>query len=228
MIKFDKPVILVGQGEVHERLLRAMARDYPLIALDGGLQKIKALGLDADVIIGDMDSCAPDLSSKSGAKILHIDEQDSNDFEKALYSIEAPYFIGFGLLGGRFDQVMANLHGLVKYLARKRTILISPYEILCCVKGAVEISLSADCACAVLPIEPISFKSSSGLRYPIDGLRLEMGSLISSSNHIDGQHLSLIPDDEDSEKPYFVSCAVEAIDDILTYVEDASSSFATL
>lgn len=221
MMIFDKPVILVGQGEINEALLCDMARHYPLIALDGGMGKIKALGLDADVIIGDMDSYAPDLADDISAQILKIDEQDSNDFEKALYTIQAPLYMGFGLLGGRFDQVMANLHGLVKYQTQKKLIIISPYEILCCVRGAVALSLPADCACAVLPIEPISFTSSSGLRYPIDGLRLEMGSLISSSNHIDGTHLSLVPVDEDLETPFLISCAPEALEDMLTYFEKA-------
>ena len=218
---FDKPVILVGQGEINEARLCDMARHYPLIALDGGMGKIKALGLEADVIIGDMDSYAPDLAEDISAQILKIDEQDSNDFEKALYAIQAPLFMGFGLLGGRFDQVMANLHGLVKYQAHKKIILISPYEVLCCLKGAVEIDLRADCACAILPIEPICFKASSGLRYPIDGLLLKMGEMISSSNHLENRNLSLIPIQEDLAKPYLISCAPEALDDMLTYLEKA-------
>ena len=220
MMIFDRPVILVGHGEVDETRLVDMARHYPLIALDGGFRHLKALGLDADVIIGDMDSCA-DAEIAEDTEILKLDEQDSNDFEKALYSVEAPYFIGFGLLGGRLDQVMANLHGLVKYQAHKKIILISPYEVLCCLKGAVEIDLRADCACAILPIEPICFKASSGLRYPIDGLLLKMGEMISSSNHLENRNLSLIPIQEDLAKPYLISCAPEALDDMLTYLEKA-------
>ena len=217
MMKFDKAVIIVGQGEVHEALLKQMAPHYPLIALDGGVKKLVSLGLEADVIIGDMDSCPDDLKAKLADKIIPLSEQDSNDLEKALYSLDAPLFIGFGLLGGRFDQVMANLHGLVKYQLQKKLIMISPYEILCCVKGAVRLSLPAGIGCAILPIKPICFAQSSGLRWPIDGLRLEIGQLISSSNHCEETPISLTPCDEDKDIPYLISCDSAVADDIISY-----------
>ena len=217
MMKFDKAVIIVGQGEVHEALLKQMAPHYPLIALDGGVKKLVSLGLEADLIIGDMDSCPDDLKAKLADKIIPLSEQDSNDLEKALYSLDAPLFIGFGLLGGRFDQVMANLHGLVKYQLQEKLIMISPYEILCCVKGAVRLSLPAGIGCAILPIKPICFAQSSGLRWPIDGLRLEIGQLISSSNHCEETPISLTPCDEDKDIPYLISCDSAAADDIISY-----------
>ena len=216
-MKFDKAVIVVGQGEVNDALLKQMAPHYPLVALDGGVQKILSLGLEADVIIGDMDSCPNDLKAGLSDKIIALSEQDSNDLEKALYTIEAPLFIGFGLFGGRFDQVMANLHGLVKYRPSKMLIMISPYEILCCVKGAVKIGLPTDIDCSILPIQPIRFAHSSGLRWPIDGLRLAIGECVSSSNHCEATELSLTPCDEDSDIPYLISCYIKAVDDIIRY-----------
>ena len=218
MMQFDKAVILVGQGEVNESRLTDMARHHPIIALDGGLQKLERLGLEAEWVIGDMDSIPQKLASNYADKMIKIDEQDSNDFEKALYAIKAPLFIGFGLLGGRFDQVMATLHGMIKYHLRKKLMIVSAYEVLICVMGQVKITLPADCACAILPIRPISFSSSSGLRWPVDGLRLEIGGTISSSNHLIGTELVLVPDDQDMQTPYLISCAPIAIDSLMRYL----------
>ena len=218
MIRFDKAVILVGQGEVNEAVLTDVARHYPIVALDGGVRKLNALGLQADIIIGDMDSCPPDIKAEwAQNKMIVIEEQDSNDFEKALYSIEAPLFFGFGLLGGRFDQLMASIHALVKYQAHKKLIMVSPYEVLWCVKGDITISLPADCACAILPIEPLTFAASSGLRWPIEGMCLEIGSLISSSNQMISHQLTLSPCADDLDKAYLISCDVKGLDDVMRY-----------
>ena len=201
---FHTPVIIVGQGEVNEEWLVKLAATFPVIALDGALQITAALGLKADLVIGDCDSVDKTLIDEAADQIVHITEQDSTDFEKALYSIEAPLFLCFGLFGKRFDHSFANMHIVKKYYDRAPLIVINADEVITCHKGDLLAETKTDSRVSILPLEPITFAATNGLLWPFDGQELAIGTLVSSSNQATSDQLALAPISSDQDKSYLL------------------------
>src|SRR5665213_1164434 len=88
---FDGVLVIVGGGALDEHLLRHLAAEGAhLVGADGGGDVIRAAGLVPEAIIGDFDSLADPESWDSRTKLVRITEQETTDFEKALYSTSAP------------------------------------------------------------------------------------------------------------------------------------------
>jgi thiamine pyrophosphokinase len=87
-----------------------------VIAADGGLKHVFALGLNPDVLIGDLDSVNEEeikKAEKSGANILKYPrDKNETDLELAIeYAVKKnpPQIVIIGALGGRLDQTLANI-----------------------------------------------------------------------------------------------------------------------
>ena len=87
-----------------------------IIAVDGGYRHCLALGLDADTLIGDLDSLsAAELTTTRRAAITLLPfpaEKDETDLELALLhavDLGASEITVLAALGGRIDMTLANL-----------------------------------------------------------------------------------------------------------------------
>jgi thiamine pyrophosphokinase len=99
-----------------EAAKRLMREDDHWIAADGGSRHALACGRAPDVLIGDLDSlpdAVRDSLQRAGTKIQAFDaEKDETDLELALaYAVREGYssILILGGLGGRTDQILANL-----------------------------------------------------------------------------------------------------------------------
>lgn len=118
--KRDSSVLLFANGiftpgEAVRRVLAAQ-RSPTIVCADGGALHARALGLQPQTIIGDMDSLSPaDVLAfeAAGAQIIrHPPEKDETDLELALrfcHELGAKTVTILGGLGGRFDQTLANI-----------------------------------------------------------------------------------------------------------------------
>lgn len=91
-----------------------------IIAADGAALKLYNENIIPDYIIGDLDSISQlknkDLVEKS--KVIHIPEQESNDFEKILkWCIESHKnnILITGIHGGELDHTINNLSVMMRY-----------------------------------------------------------------------------------------------------------------
>jgi thiamine pyrophosphokinase len=81
-----------------------------IIAADGAANRLHELGISSDVIIGDFDSV--NLAEHKSARIIHMPDQSSSDFQKALRYIDENKlnpFVIFGMNDGFFDHVLCNI-----------------------------------------------------------------------------------------------------------------------
>ncbi len=182
-LQFSQPVVLVGGGEVNVAVLRSLqARGWPVVAADGGANILRELDCVPAAIIGDLDSL-DDLSYwQTRCRLLQLTEQDTTDFEKCLYSVFAPGFVALGFTGKRFDHTLAAVHSLSCY-GREQNILLVAEEDLLWVRGeSTHLRLNADMRLSIYPLSPVCFESSRGLQYPLDGLVMEQGVAIGTSN----------------------------------------------
>ncbi len=89
-----------------------------VVAVDGGLEHLKPLGLLPDAVVGDFDTVSPDVLAEyrkmeQVAWEIHQPEKDETDTELAIETA-----IGMGALsitilggtGGRIDHMLANIH----------------------------------------------------------------------------------------------------------------------
>ena len=64
-LKFKRPIFLFGNGEVPDNplALKKLFQSESIICVDGGTDKLLKLGLNAKLILGDMDSLNSDIDT---------------------------------------------------------------------------------------------------------------------------------------------------------------------
>jgi thiamine pyrophosphokinase len=120
-MKERKRAVIFVNGEMADPAgVRAQLResDY-LVAVDGGLRHMQALGLIPRLLIGDLDSLdTQDVQNMRDAGVeveIYPREKDQTDLELALERIAKEGFTEIRVvaaLGGRLDQTLANLYML--------------------------------------------------------------------------------------------------------------------
>lgn len=101
---------------------------------------------------------------------------------------DRPALLVLGGLDGRLDHTFANINTALQYVDRLRIILINDHsaaEVL----PAHELSIELDPnyegdTCGLVPISGPTTAKTFGLVYNCDGLVLQMGALISTSNSV--------------------------------------------
>ncbi len=113
----SNPVLVFANGVLADIgwLPPILARATAVIAADGGLRHVLALGRRPDVLIGDLDSLPPgaDPETAAGKVIRYPRDKDETDLELALlYAVDhypdAEVFV-VGGAGGRLDHLLANV-----------------------------------------------------------------------------------------------------------------------
>lgn len=103
--EFKEPIELIGNEDI-------------VIAADGGLTHVKALGLRPDVILGDFDSLG---YVPAGAAVFPVEKDDTDCMLAIKQGLEMGcdrFVIYGGMDGARVDHTMANFQSLL-YLAER-------------------------------------------------------------------------------------------------------------
>jgi thiamine pyrophosphokinase len=185
--------IIIANGQIHDGdFLRSLVAPTDLvICADGGASNALALGLQPQVVIGDLDSFDSDLQAQLEADgcqvITHPACKDETDLELALYyAIEhgVDEILILGALGGRIDQTLANVLLLVlpelcsvqaRILDGRQEVFLIRDETL--VEGQVGDTLS------LLPLtEQVTGIYTEGLEYPLENGTLYLGPARGVSN----------------------------------------------
>lgn len=90
-------------------------KNLPIIAADGAANTLMKMGIEPQLVIGDLDSIDPGLLTRLKT-LLHYD-QNFCDFEKALLFLEKENLlpsIVVGVNGGYLDHILNNINILMK------------------------------------------------------------------------------------------------------------------
>lgn len=197
ILAFDGPIAIVGGGAVDPGLLRSLAEHgVELVGADGGGDAIGDAGLVPAAIIGDLDSLGDRAAWAERTQVIHIPEQVTTDFQKALYSTSAPVTLAVGMTGKRLDHTLAALSAVLQFAPERRLLVVDEVDVALAVVGAVAFEAAARERISIHPLLPISFVRSTGLYYPVDGLTLEPGGLLGTSNEGTGGRVEIVPADE--------------------------------
>ncbi|GHC62201.1 thiamine diphosphokinase [Neogemmobacter tilapiae] len=177
--------LLAGGPATRRDLSLALARAPVLVAADGGANRALALGLMPEAAIGDFDSIRAGAREALGpGRLLHIGEQESTDFDKALGAVSAPFIIGLGALGGRVDHALAVLHTLVHRAAHHVVLLGGPDVVFAAAPGRwLDLALGAGDRLSLFPLAAV-MGESEGLEWPIKGLAFDPARKIGTSNRV--------------------------------------------
>ena len=171
-------------------LARPIGKDDYVIAADGGYEHICALGLKADLVLGDFDSLG---YVPEGAEKFPVEKDDTD----AMLSVRRGLELGFdrfvlygGLDGERLDHTLANFQTL-QYLADRgaKGFLVGNRYIAAVIKNeAVRFSAAAEGVLSVFCMgADATGVTLSGLKYNVQNGSLTAGFPLGVSNHFTGQ-----------------------------------------
>ena len=192
-LSFKQPVCLVGGGALNREMLEQALQHAPaLVAADGAADRLAGWGLRPDAIVGDMDSISdPDAWRRDDGHFIHLPEQETTDFGKCLYATEAPFYVAVGFTGRRIDHMLAVFSAMLG-APDKTVVLLGEAEVVALVPpSGVTLALEPEAIVSVYPVAPVTGVRSEGLEWPIDGLAMEAGRRIGTSNRATQAHVSL-------------------------------------
>ena len=194
---YDGILVIVGGGAVDVPLLqRLSAEGARLVGADSGGDAIMEAGLVPDAIIGDLDSISDPEGWPEATRVFHIAEQITTDFEKCLYSTRAPVTVALGMTGRRFDHTLSAISAASRFARERRIILSDEHDVALAMSGDFSFRIPVGERVSIYPLTPIDFVGSEGLRYPLDGLHLEQGGLIGTSNEALTETIKIEPADD--------------------------------
>ena len=186
MIEPDVVVVASGPGPDV-----AVPDGGTVIAADGGLDRAAALGLEVDVLVGDLDSvssAALARAESAGTRIVrHPVAKDATDLELALdeaLALGGRRVLVIASAGGRLDHLAASLLllGAERYAELELDALVGD-ALVHVVRSARTLRGTPGELLTLLPLgDGAEGVTTSGLEYPLDGETLGPGSTRGVSN----------------------------------------------
>ncbi len=179
-------VTLFGGGTVAaEDAALALSLAPVAMAADGGADAAMALGVVPQAVVGDLDSLGATARAAIAPERLHrIAEQDSTDFDKCLRVLRAPFVLGVGFTGPRLDHALAAMATLLR-CKTPPVILIGETDLILAAPPALTLDVPAGTRMSLMPFGPVR-GTSTGLRWPLDGVHLSPLGRIGTSNEATG------------------------------------------
>lgn len=175
---------LIGGAPVTDAVLaRALARAPRLVAVDGGADAALRAGRVPEAVVGDLDSLSIRAREAFADRLRPIAEQDSTDFDKALRTFPAPFVVAVGFIGSRVDHFLACL----SVLARRgdRCVMLGEEDCVVLAPARLALDLAPGTRVSLWPLAAARGRSQ-GLRWPIDGIEMDPGGRVGTSNEATG------------------------------------------
>lgn len=178
---------IIGAWHGEDACIRPREGDF-VIAADGGYAALQALGVTADLVVGDFDSLG--YVPQAEEVVQHPVMKDDTDMMLAVkLGLDRDYrnFVLTGSVGGRLDHTLANLQTLM-YLAQQgaRGILYGEGTVITVLKDG-SLTLTGE---GVLSVFCLSGEArgvtEQGLLYGLDNAVMVSGYPIGVSNEFTG------------------------------------------
>lgn len=191
-MKREACIFLNGRYAKREPLISRVGDDPLVIGVDGGTLHLATFDLKPHIIIGDMDSIPEtdlaDFTSQNVQILQHPTEKDETDFELALDQAilsGCRKILVFGALGGRSDQLIANILLPMAYLDQAIINIFNGAEEISYIHSQSKISGKAGDVISLIPISgDVRGVRTSGLRYPLNFETLHLGKSRGVSNEL--------------------------------------------
>ena len=176
--------VIIGNGEIRDYtyIKTFLKPDDFIICADGGLRHVKGLGVDADIAIGDFDSCEKSEDVKS---ITFPTHKNLTDGEIAVdYAIENGYteILLLAMTGTRLDHTFTNIFQLAK---QGDITLIDDNNEVYVIKDSITLKGKKGKTMSVIPVfSDLCGVTATGVYYPLNNDTLSFGEGRGNSNMI--------------------------------------------
>ncbi len=181
-------IVFAGGEPIPAWTLGEIPDNAYLIAADSGLDQALSLGLDVDLVVGDMDSVGDQALEVTTATLeRYSPDKDATDLELALESAMKRDPLQITVLGGqagRFDHLMGTMMLLTsKRWAGVELEWVASRARVRVIRGGTTLHGTAGSTLTLLAVEePARNVSTSGLRWNLAGETLWPGSTRGVSN----------------------------------------------
>jgi thiamine pyrophosphokinase len=193
-------VVLAGGDPVLPPLPRPLAPADRVIAADGGYASAAILGLEVDLLVGDLDSIDDaDLAAARAAGVRierHPTAKDRTDLALALDAVVAdgPATVTVvGGHGGRLDHLLANVALLAAAAYAPLTITgLLGDAVVTVIRDQADLTATPGDLVTLLAMHGAADGvTTEGLAFPLSAARLEPGSSLGVSNRCTGSTISV-------------------------------------
>ncbi len=187
---------LVITGGPLPRAIGRLPEADMVIAADQGADNAIALGLTVDLLVGDLDSVSQETLAACNTVAQHPVDKEATDLELALAAAVDTGASAVTIVtsaGGRFDHALANLLVAAsdRWSALKVDLVVDRARVHV-VRDKVVLEGRVGEPVSLLTVGgPVSGVSTTGLRWPLRGARLEAGLGLGVSNEFDQPEASV-------------------------------------
>lgn len=185
----DSVCFIVAAGDCYEEKIKIREQDF-LVAVDGGYDTVRQMGLEPDLVLGDFDSVQAEPVAKECVRLKR--EKDETD---TLYAVQLmaergyQYMVIYGGTGGeRISHTISNLQTLIAFSGLHLFLIDREEAVFLLVDG--EIHFSKDCR-GMLSVFSMSEESigvsEKNLKYQLEDAKMVHGYPIGVSNEFIGR-----------------------------------------
>ncbi len=175
----DTTVMIFANGDLQNpaKIKQMATQAKQIIAADGGLVHVQALGLVPNLLIGDLDSVTPEQvrwAEEQGAEVRRFSpDKDETDLELALMAAAetgTSRILIVAALGGRLDQTLSNIFLLnLPALANMDVRIDDGQQEVILVRESIDLIGQEGEMVSLLPLSPIVRGiTTTGLKYPLE------------------------------------------------------------
>lgn len=183
----NKGVNLIGGGKVNKSQIDDIRiSKKQLFCADSGLNYATKYNLLISGLIGDLDSV--DIQKNVYYPVYQDLDQNTNDLEKSLHTINAKYIICYGFLGGRMDHTLASFNAISK--SNQIAFLIGEEDVCVVCPKYLKLELPLNTRFSLFPMDHTNARSK-GLMWNVDGISMNPNGKISTSNENVKSHIEV-------------------------------------
>lgn len=188
-----KRCVIIGAAEIKDyKHIKSLLKDDDFfIVCDAGLNHVRNLKINPDLIAGDFDSFKKKIPSRyKNIRIITLpcEKDDTDTFFAVKEAVKLGFndFLLIGVTGQRLDHTMANISALV-YLHKNncRAKIADDYSLIQIVeKNTVKIQSG----CSYFSLIPLTGKASGinirGAHYPLKNGQVDIDYIFTTSNQV--------------------------------------------
>lgn len=188
----QEPALIIANGAACSQELMGQLLEWSprIIALDSAIERVAALGIKVDVVLGDFDrDFNPQhyLEQQYPLEIIHAPNQDKTDLEKAFdYLIEKGHKAVnvIWATGKRADHTLTNMTTIVQYRDQLKIVILDDHSKVFLLPKKFDKWYTTNTTLSLIPVGKVSGISTQNLMYALHNDTLELGYRTGTSNHV--------------------------------------------
>ena len=175
----SKSAVILANGSfpINDIPLNFLKTSDFIVCCDGAINKLESAGIQAQAIVGDLDSLTNDLKRKYQDIIHHFSNQDTNDLTKAVNWCLANKYNDItivGATGERDDHMIGNIFLLPSYTKKMKVRMLTDYGTFTPVIRSRNFDSYIGQQVSIFSPQPETVITTANLRYELTNQKLEM------------------------------------------------------